>query len=310
MKIFPLALLAAIALQAMGETVDLKGIFPSSVKCVTIVAPSSHIGAESVAAVTNGLGQAGYKVKVADSVWTYSADPAVRARDIEKAWLDPETDLVLCARGGRGGWDTVTNLNFSVLKSRNVPFVGFSNISTLMNAFIAQGVHHPITGPMCSTLSRGKYPRDARERLCQTVAGEPLAATQLKVLRASPTTVTGKPVGGHWPSISRMEAPYLPDTTGRVAFLEINRTYTFDTATNTFAVLKRKGYFKSLSAAVLCDFGIRGTAEEKEKLRKHVVGELTCPVFSGYPYGHIGRIYAIDYERELAISPSGLLTWK
>lgn len=308
LKFFLPVLAVSIAGTALG--LDFSGIFPPDVKCVYIVAPSSHADNKTVVAATNAFAQAGYKVKVADTVWTYSADPARRARDIEKAWQDPETDAIICSRGGRGGFDTVTNLNWSILKSRDIPFIGFSNISTLMNAFLAKGVKRPITGPMCTSLVNYPTTRDSIARLCAVVARQPLEPTQLTVYRAPETAVSGKPVGGHFPSIGNMDAAWLPDTAGRIAFIEVNKTYTLETATLRFNALKEKGYFKSVAAVVICDLGIKGTKAERNQLRESIVKSVACPVFGGYPYGHVSKLYAIDFDRPLTISPSGLLEWK
>lgn len=304
------ALCAGCAALAGAAELDFKGIFPDNVKCVHIVAPSSQAGRKVVEQATNELAKAGYKVKVAPSVWSYSSDPKVRARDIEAAWRDPETDLVLCARGGNGAWDTVRQLDLDLLRSREIPFVGFSNISVLNNAFVAKGVKRPVTGPMCTSLVNYPTTADSIARLRATLARGPLEPTQLKVLRAPAAAVSGKPIGGHWPSISRMEGDWLPDTAGRVVFLEINKTYDLGRAKRTFDLLKGKGYFKAPAAIVLCDLGITGTKQEKAELRDYIVNAVSCPVFSGYPYGHVKKLYAIDYDRELAITRAGLLAWR
>lgn len=299
----------AVARSSEAE-VDLTGVFPKNIKCVHLVAPSSLPPKEVIVKTTNALVRAGYKVKVSPGVWTYAPDGAARARDLEAAWRDPETDLILCARGGRGGYDTVTNLDFSVLHSRNLPFVGFSNISCLMNAFVARGVGHPISGPMCTSIVRYPTTRDSLARLSATVAGGPLKPTKLKVLRPGGRTVSGRPIGGHWPSISRMDRNWLPSTDGRIVFLEINRTYSLDKAKAAFLELKRKGYFAHPAAVVLCDLGITGTDADRDSLVKFLVGELDCPVFQGYPYGHVRQCYAIDYSRNAAISSDGVLSWE
>ena len=310
MKLFLLSVLVAVVGSLLAE-VDLTGVFPSNVKCVHLVAPSSVPSTKDVVVkATNALVRAGYRVKVSPGVLTYAPDGAQRARYLETAWKDPETDLILCGCGGRGGYDTVTNLDFSVLRSRDVPFVGFSNISCLMNAFVAKGVGHPISGPMCTSMVRYPTTRDSIERLSATVAGEPLEKTRLEVLRPARRSVSGKPIGGHWPSISRMDCEWLPSTDGRIVFLEINKNYSKERAKLTFLTLKGKGYFVRPAAVVLCDLGISGTAEERADLARFLVGELECPVFQGYPYGHVPRCYAIDYGRTAEITPDGVLTWK
>ena len=162
---------------------------------------------------------------------------------------------------------------------------------------------------MCTSLVNYPTSADSIARLRATLAREPLPPTQLQVLRAPTNAVSGRPIGGHWPSISRMEGDWLPDTTGRIVFLEINKTYDLDRAKSTFDLLKGKNFFKAPAAVVLCDLGITGTQAEKEALRDYIVGAVSCPVFSGYPYGHVKKLYAIDYDRELTISSAGLLSW-
>ena len=311
MNVLKMAFFASCASMAfVVSALDFSGIFPPDVKCVYIVAPSSHAKKEVVEQATNALIQVGYKVKVSEGVWHYTADAAQRARYLEAAWQDPETDLILCSRGGKGGFATVTNLNFEIIKSREVPFVGFSNISCLMNAFVARGVKRPITGPMCTSLVSYPTTRDSIRRLGATVARKPLEPTQLDVLRAPAQAVHGKPLGGHWPSISQMTKEWLPSTDGRVVFLEINKTYTLETAMSSFQTLKGKGYFANPAALVLCEMGITGTKEEKQKLVSFIVESVSCPVFKGYPYGHVRKLYAIDYDRDLSITPAGKLSWE
>lgn len=290
-------------------TLDLTNVFPTDIRCVNIVAPASLPPKDAVVKVTNALVRAGYRVKVSPGVWTYAKDGAQRARYLEAAWRDSETDLILCGCGGRGGYDTVTNLNFAILKSRRVPIVGFSNISCLMNAFVAKGVSRPISGPMCTSMANYPTTRDSLNRLAATAAGEPLEPTQLIVLRPATEPITGMPIGGHWPSLSRMDREWLPKTDGRVVFLEINKNYTLETAKSCFVKLSGKGFFSRPAAVVLCDLGISGTSEDRAELERFLVNAVDCPVFKGYPYGHVRQSYAIDYGRMATISTGGMLLW-
>ena len=35
--------------------------------------------------------------------------------------------------------------------------------------------------------------------------------------------------------------------------------------------------------------------------------KMTCPVFEGYPYGHVPKSFAIDFLREKTITADGVL---
>ena len=288
--------------------VDLSALLPEEVKCVAIVAPSTQPASNDVVECVRSLEKAGKTVKVYPSAWN-EVDAAAKARDIEAAWQDPETDLILCARGGSGSFNTLTNLDFSVLKARDVPFMGFSNISTLLNGFVKMGVKRPIAGPLATTLVTYPHTDASISRAHDVLAGAELPSTQLSVRRAPSAAVTGKPLGGHVPSIASMTAGWIPDTTGRIVFLEYNSSYDYTSATNMFRIVNSRGWFDNAAAVVLCDMGITGTASAKENLRAHITDSVTCPVFSGYDFGHIEGLLALDFGRSLTITPDGLLTW-
>lgn len=294
-----------------AEDYDFTGIFPPEIKTVYIVAPSDHADNDTVIAATNELVRCGYKVKVHNTVWNYSSDAAVRAQGVMDAWKDPETDLILCSRGGSGGAATAANLDYDILKSRDLPFVGFSNISALMNAFVRKGVKRPITGPMCTTLVNYPNTRDSVLRLGATVGRYDLENTQLTVRRAPESAVSGLPIGGHWPSITGLSNSLFPDTSGRIIFIECNSSYTYATAVAQFESLKSRGYFTNPSAVVICDVSLKGApADDEEAVRQYITTNLNCAVFSGYPYGHVSKNYAIDFGRMATISTTGLLSWE
>jgi hypothetical protein len=37
--------------------------------------------------------------------------------------------------------------------------------------------------------------------------------------------------------------------------------------------------------------------------------KIPCPVFAGFPYGHIPDTSLIDFRRKLTIYPDGMLSW-
>lgn len=308
MKRIGLLVLSLVAGAAGG--LDFTGIFPDSVKCVYLVSPASIYARENVIKGTNALVQAGYRVKVSEGVWLSSpAAPADRARYLEEAWLDPEADLILCVRGGSGAQETLANVDFAKLKSRDIPFLGFSNISILLNGFEKEGVKSLYSGPTLSSLV-GYSSATTIQRIHDVLAGADLAPTQLDVLRAPSAPVSGKPLGGHFPSLCRLPVAQMPDATGRIMFLEVNNSYTYETAVAAFDTLQATGWLAAAAAIVLGDMTIDGTSAEKDALRAHITDAVTCPVFSGYPYGHGANSLTLDFARPLTISTSGLLTWQ
>ncbi len=68
---------------------------------------------------------------------TYLAgNDAGRAADLERAWLDPEIEAVLCARGGYGAQRIADQLDWAAMAAAPPKiFTGFSDITALHEAF-------------------------------------------------------------------------------------------------------------------------------------------------------------------------------
>ena len=76
---------------------------------------------------------------------------ADRAADLQAAWLDPDVDGVLCARGGYGAQRMIDLLDWPAMReARPKVFVGYSDITALHEAFATQlgvvTVHGPLIG--------------------------------------------------------------------------------------------------------------------------------------------------------------------
>ena len=124
----------------------------SSIVTIGIVSISSLLPREQLDAGTNVLASAGYRIKVAPNVARAEvAPPEERARLLEAFWLDPEIDLLLFARGGEGAADVVPLLDWERLRARpDLPVMGFSDVTILLNAMLAKGGPPPASGPMLS----------------------------------------------------------------------------------------------------------------------------------------------------------------
>ncbi|QBI53739.1 S66 peptidase family protein [Streptomonospora litoralis] len=76
---------------------------------------------------------------------------AERAADLQRAWLDPRTSAVVCARGGDGAHRVLDRLDFTELRSAPAKvLVGFSDVTALHEAFAvelgAATLHGPVVG--------------------------------------------------------------------------------------------------------------------------------------------------------------------
>lgn len=277
---------------------------------IGIVSISSIIPSPQLDFGTNALVQAGYRVKVAPNVAGPAVAPAAeRARLLEAFWLDPEIDLLLFSRGGDGAADVVPLLDWERLRARpDLPVMGFSDVTVLLDAMLARGVGHPISGPMLSYAKR--LEPAAREWVRAVLAEAPLPPVRLRVLRpAGDGGASGLPMGGHLTRLHWLwKNGMLPSAAGRVVFVECTAKYPPAQVRQCLEELREGGTFAGASAVVLCDF--RHVGADRDALDAFLpafAATLPCPVFSGFPYGHVPGILALDFRRTLSISADGVV---
>lgn len=280
---------------------------------IGIVSISSIIPRDAFDFGTNALVQAGYRVKVAPNVVGPAVAPAAeRARLLEAFWLDPEIDLLLFSRGGDGAADVVPLLDWDALRARpDLPVMGFSDVTVLLGAMLAHGVGHPVSGPMLS-YSRRLEPA-AREWVRAVLAEAPLPPVRLRVLHAAGNGgASGLPTGGHLTRLHWLwKNGLLPSADGRVVFVECTAKYPPSQVRQCLEDLRDGGALAGASAVVFCDFRHAGADRaELDAFFPDFAASLPCPVYAGFPYGHVPGILAIDFRRPLDISPDGILAFR
>jgi len=294
------------ACAADGGPTDFRGLFPPDVKTVGIVSVSYLIPKDVFARGTNLLAEAGYRVKVMPNVLTMEP-PEIRARLFERAWLDPEIDFLLFSKGGQGASNVISRVNWGLLRKRNMRVMGFSDVTMVLGAMLAKGAGTPISGPMLSTLST-YCTKESRERLRQMLDGTP-PPLKLHPVKPCASPVCGKPFVG---LISRfpvlLDMGCLPPFDGRVVFIECTPKYA-DVSEPILDDLVAKGKFERAAAVVFCDFNRKWEKAKVDALFARFAAKVPCPVFSGYPYGHVPRSFAVDLTRPLRISETGTLDW-
>lgn len=302
----------AVALMSMvvSAEMDLTGVFPPEVKTVGVIMPASIFGKASFDRVHAALTNAGYRVKLAPRLnFTKVASAADRARDLEDMWLDPEVDLVLCARGGTGAERTIEKVDWNKLRTRpDQKLLGFSNITMILNAMLRKGVGHPISG---SSMSHFTYARgDTGAWLRRTVSGADQPPAKLVALR--PGAFSGLPCGGHISLVAKgLKTGWNADWTGRVVFLERNGSATKEGTRAELDVILASPELKKAVGVVFGDLSLKGgTKADSDDLKRAFADRSPVPVYDGYAYGHIAVSHAIDFRRRVTVTETGEMNWE
>ena len=120
---------------------------------------------------------------------------------------------------------------------------------------------------------------------------------------------TARPMGGH---VTRLfwlwEHGLAPAASNRVVFLECTARHKAGIVIGELTAMRKGGFFDGAAAVVLCDFRHEGAERAAlDAFFPDFAASLPCPVFAGFPYGHIPGILAIDFRREVSISADGAL---
>lgn len=212
---------------------------------------------------------------------------ADRAADLQAAWLDPEVDGILCARGGYGSQLTADLLDWEAMRS--VPpkvFGGYSDVTTLHAAFATRlGVatlHCPMVGAR-PFVDDARSARLLRRMLFEP--GEELTLTSPGAVTLVPGAARGVTVGG-CASILAAEVgspTAWPGARGGILLLEDTDEdlYRLD---RIFTQLLRSGWLDGVAGIALgswqgCEDGVHDLVLER-------FGGLDVPIVGELGFGH------------------------
>ena len=217
-----------------------------------------------------------------------AAGDAARARQLEAAFRDDEVTGVLVLRGGFGAARLHGLLDLSLLRAHRKLFVGFSDVSVLLNRIVQEAALVCYHGPMIAADLPRLSPRGQElfRRFLFNQEGWWVGVAEAAWRGGS---AEGMLVGGCLSVlVTTIGTPYEIETRGRVLFLEdvAEKPYRID---RMLSHLKHAGKFDDIAALVLgpmtdCDDG-----EGPALLREIVLDVLSDGSFTivfGLEAGH------------------------
>lgn len=298
----------------------LMGVVPSiafadAVTRPTRLRPGNTIGLVAPASVTyeslhlqialEALDAMGLKAKVGPHVMDrfgyLAGEDEDRASDINAAFADPEIDAVFALRGGWGASRLLPFLDFDLIANNPKIFLGYSDITSLLNAIYAKSGVVTFHGPnLMSRWNEFTY-RGMREVLFDArsstysnpkVIDDDLVARKHRIQTINAGKATGHLIGGNLTLMSALVGtPYFPDARGAILFLEDvgEAIYRID---RMMTQLKLSGVLGQVSGIVFGHFtGVKpnpglGNFALMDILRQHCE-PLGVPCYFGAMIGHV-----------------------
>ncbi len=215
--------------------------------------------------------------------------PESRLADFHALLNDPRVDLILCTRGGFGSAHILPELDFDLLRKRNLPVYGYSDISALHLAMLAEHAGIPVCAPMADGLPDAMKRPKAKESF-RTVLRKRTAPRKLRLVpvEGSPagSAITGPLVLSNLTVMTTLcGTPWMPPLNGAVLALEdvheearvLDRHLTH---------LVQAGIIAQVRAVVFGYFTKCGPKPQIRRLLRDFAAQTGKPVYTGVAFGH------------------------
>ncbi len=228
----------------------------------------------------------------------FAGNDSQRLNDLHQMFLDPEVDLIICARGGWGGLRIADKIDYDLIANHPKPFIGYSDITTLQLAIWKMTGMPSLSGPMVAVeMGRGIedfteehfwgqiYNRSENYTISLSESGG-------QIFRAG--KAKGILLGGCLSMVTGLlGTPYLPDFTDTILFLEDvgEKPYRID---RYLAQLTQAGIFDKINGLILGKFEdcVEDPGEVSFSLPEIITdyfSHVNLPVIVDFPYGHGAR---------------------
>lgn len=271
--------------------------------------PSDSAKAERAILYLNGMG---YKVKVGKSVYSsrgyLAGEDNLRADDINSMFADSEVSAVFCLRGGYGSQRILDMLDYELISNNPKIFMGYSDITALLNAIYQEcgliTFHGPMGGDFAGGL--GKPTKAALKKALESI--EPIGEVpnpEIPVV-VSEGRAKGVLVGGNLSIVAAsLGTPYEIDTRGNILLLEDigEDPYSIDRMLNQ---LRLAGKLSDAAGIVLGDWGNPEPEEPEKSLSLEEVfldmfSNIGKPILKGFKIGHCKPNFTIPIGAEAFI---------
>ena len=243
-----------------------------------------------------------------------------RAQDLNLMLNDSQIDAIFCSRGGYGTPRIINDLDFEAIRKNPKVFVGYSDITSINLAILAQTGLITFSGPMVAVeMGKGIDPFTEDNFWKTLTSQEKLGllnnpvGQKLEVYKQG--KAKGRLIGGCLSLINTMMGtPYFPDFDGAILFIEDidEEPYRVD---RYLAQFKMAGILDNIAGLVIGQFVDCDPSDpDKPYLNLSQIfddyfSDLNIPIIANFAYGHVAvkNTMAVGVEAELDTEKGGLI---
>jgi muramoyltetrapeptide carboxypeptidase len=256
---------------------------------IGIVAPAGPYDDETFGRGVRVLEKMGFEVfvppQLLEAKGYLAGSDRRRAQFVNELFADKSIDAVMCARGGYGSIRILPLLDYPTLADNPKVFIGFSDITVLLNVLNNRCGMATFHGPVVTSLADSSD--ESRIALLQAVSSD----TGCEVKVPGGTAVkggsgTGAVCGGNLTTLCHLVGtPYVPSFTNKILFLEdrAEAPYRID---RMLVHMKLAGCFENLAGIVLGSFEDCGAMETILNIVSEIFAPYPIPILAGLDAGH------------------------
>jgi len=263
---------------------------------IRIIAPANFVSEADIVHGSLMLKHQKFKVEpcphMFDRAGQFAGSDELRARSLKEAFTDPAVDAIICARGGYGSPRILDLIDWAEIAKHPKPFIGYSDITAILNTLVFRCGMPAFHGPMLSDLHDEK-PADEQtlrgllEALHGTYGDWPMLCNTAEVLAQG--DVIAPMVGGNLTvlaSLAGTSTEFSAD--GAILLLEdvCEYIYRLDRA---LVQMRRAGMLDGVKGVIISDLievedgNVPFGKTAHEMVLSHFPG---VPVVAGLPAGH------------------------
>jgi muramoyltetrapeptide carboxypeptidase len=254
-----------------------------------IVAPASPFDRELFDAGLRVLESMNFNLVLPDAIFNrngyLAGSDQHRADLLNQLFADPDIDGIICARGGYGAFRILTLLDVDAIACHPKVFVGFSDITVLLDFLVQRCRMVAFHGPTVTTL--GKADPSTRDRFLLALSKpEPLSLAAASKQVIQPGIITGRFFCGNLTLFCHLTGtPFQPDFSGGILLIEDQgeAPYRID---RMLTQMRLAGCFDGLAGLALGAFTGCGSADDIHRIVADRLGGMNLPILAGFDVGH------------------------
>lgn len=274
---------------------------------IGVLAPAGAVSAEQLQSGVDALVRAGFKVELSGAIGErkgyLAGEKEGRARALQEFFLRDDIAAILCARGGFGSIQLLPLLDAGAIRRRPKIFVGYSDVSVLINWLCQKCGMVAFHGPMVATdVARGLEER-SKDFFWGTLLGEK-SQWRLELGKTiRPGKAEGEMTGGCLSAIvTTLGTPFEIETAGRILFLEDigERPYRIE---RMLTHLQMAGKLERIAGLALGRFSDCGgdNGRDLDDVIQDLFGAVPYPVATGLAAGHGGENLLLPFGVRMAL---------